>query len=65
LEAHDGYRLAGELARRVSKDRFAPDELRGACGARGRGSGGRTRAPASCRRQRWLGCGATWICPPG
>ena len=37
MGAHHGYRLPDELARHASKERFAPDELRGAC----RGAGER------------------------
>ena len=36
---HDGYRLPEKLARHVSKERFAPDELRGACRVAGEGLG--------------------------
>jgi hypothetical protein len=64
LDAHDGYRLPGELARHAPKERFAPDELRGVCRAAGKGPGPGGARPASVRRRRWLSCGATWICPP-
>jgi hypothetical protein len=39
LGAHHGYRLPEELARHASKERFAPDELRGACRSAGEGLG--------------------------
>lgn len=39
LDAHGGYRLPDELARHASKERFVPDELRGACRAAGEGLG--------------------------
>jgi hypothetical protein len=39
LEAHYGYRLPEELARHASKERFAPNELRGACRGAGEGLG--------------------------
>jgi hypothetical protein len=35
----DKYTLPEELARHVSRERFAPDELRGACRAAGEGLG--------------------------
>lgn len=39
MDAHDGYRLPDELARHALKERFAPDELRGACRVAGEGLG--------------------------
>ena len=39
MDAHGGYRLPDELARHASKERFVPDELRGACRAAGEGLG--------------------------
>jgi hypothetical protein len=39
LDAHDGYRLPEELARHAPKERFVPDELRGACRVAGEGLG--------------------------
>ena len=39
LDAHDGYRLPDELARHAPKERFVPDELRGACRVAGEGLG--------------------------
>ena len=39
LDAHDGYRLPDELARHAPKERFFPDELRGACRGAGEGLG--------------------------
>ena len=39
MDAHDGYRLPGELARHAPKERFAPDELRGVCRVAGEGLG--------------------------
>ncbi len=39
LEAHDGYRLPDELALHAPKERFVPDELRGACRVAGEGLG--------------------------
>ena len=39
MGAHHGYRLPDELARHASKERFAPDELCGACRSAGEGLG--------------------------
>ncbi len=39
LSANEGYRLPDELARHASKERFVPEELRGACRAAGEGLG--------------------------
>ncbi len=40
MDAHGGgYRLPDELARHASKERFVPDELRGACRVAGEGLG--------------------------
>ena len=39
MGARHGYRLPDEPARHASKERFAPDELRGACRSAGEGLG--------------------------
>lgn len=39
MGAHEGYRLPDELARYAPKERFVPDELRGACRVAGEGLG--------------------------
>jgi len=39
LSANDGYRLPDELVRHAPRERFVPDELRGACRAAGEGLG--------------------------
>ena len=39
LSANSGYRLPDELARQAPKERFVPDELRGACRVAGEGLG--------------------------
>ena len=39
MDAPGGYRLPDELARHASKERFVPDELRGACLDAGEGLG--------------------------
>jgi hypothetical protein len=39
LAAQHGYRFPDDLARHASKERFAPDELRGACRNAGEGLG--------------------------
>lgn len=39
MKARDGYRLPDELARHAPRERFVPDELRGACRVAGEGLG--------------------------
>ncbi|CAA9517418.1 MAG: hypothetical protein AVDCRST_MAG05-3402 [uncultured Rubrobacteraceae bacterium] len=65
----DGYPLPRELARHAPKERFAPDELRGACLAAGEGLGAEDARearfrPAAEMVELWRGLDLpAWVAP--
>jgi hypothetical protein len=69
LVARDKYLLPEELARHAWKERFAPDELRGACRAAGEGLGREDAEEARFRTaaemvEMWRGLDLpAWIAP--